>query len=496
MTRVFLPTLPFAVAALATAMATLASGAASAAPPKIEHVLLVSVDGLHAVDLANYLKGHPDSALAKLSKMGVTYRQAYTPVPSDSFPGLTALITGAGPKTTGIYYDDSYDRALAKPGSDCSKLGTEVNYDETTDLDSSKLDGGGALDEKQLPRDPAHGCAPVYPHQFLRVNTVFDVIKGHGGYTAWSDKHLAYDLVRGPMGTGIDDLYTPEVDSNMEDKPDGITSSIDATEKYDDLKVAAIVSEIGGMDHSGAKQTQVPVLFGMNFQAVSVAQKIEGYQDAKATPSAGLQGALEHTDASLQKMLDALQAQKLADSTAIILTAKHGQSPIDPAKRKIIDKKLVPGLVNGVAPDLLAAISADDSALIWLSDQSKTAAVVKVLKANAAQAGIVKVLSGKDLAPMFGDPMKDSRTPDIVLQSVAGVIYTKPGAAKRAEHGGFADEDRHVALIVALPGQKAAHVTARVATLQVAPTILMLLKDPAAELAGAKQEHTQPLPGL
>jgi arylsulfatase A-like enzyme len=92
--------------------------------------------------------------------------------------------------------------------------------------------------------------------------------------------------------------------------------------------------------------------------------------------------------------------------------------------------------------------------------------------------------------------MKDSRTPDIVLQSVAGVIYTKPGAAKRAEHGGFADEDRHVALIVALPGQKAAHVTARVATLQVAPTILMLLKDPAAELAGAKQEHTQPLPGL
>jgi predicted AlkP superfamily pyrophosphatase or phosphodiesterase len=495
MTRVFQPSFPL-TAALAAAMMTLAPCAGMAASTKVEHVLLISVDGLHAVDVVNYLKGHPNSALAQLSNMGITYSKAYTPVPSDSFPGLTALLTGAGPKTTGIYYDDSYDRALAKPGSDCSKLGTEVNYDETADLDSAKLDGGGALDEKQLPRDPAHGCAPVYPHQFLRVNTVFDVVKAHGGYTAWSDKHLAYDLVRGPKGTGIDDLYTPEVDSNMEDKPDGITSSIDATEKYDDLKVAAIVSEIGGKDHAGAKQAQVPVLFGMNFQAVSVAQKIEGYTDARGTPSAGLQGALEHTDASLQKMLDALQAQNLAGSTAIILTAKHGQSPIDPAKRRIIDKKLVPSLVNGVQPDLLAAISADDSALIWLSDQKKTALVVKVLQQNATKAGIVKVHSGKDLAAQFGDPAKDSRAPDIVIESVPGVIYTKPDASKKAEHGGFAEEDRHVALIVALPGQKAAHVGSRVATAQVAPTILDLLKDPTAELEGAKKEHTAPLPGM
>jgi predicted AlkP superfamily pyrophosphatase or phosphodiesterase len=487
---------PLLTAGLAATALALSAAPSLAAPPKIEHVLLISVDGLHAVDAANFIKGHPDSALAKLSKMGVTYAQAFTPVPSDSFPGLTALITGAGPKTTGIYYDVSYDRALSKPGSDCTTRGTEVAYDESLDLDSSKLDGGGAIDEKQLPRDPAHGCAVVYPHQFLRVNTVFDVVKAHGGATAWSDKHLAYDLVRGPSGTGVDDLYTPEVDSNMEDKPDGITSSIDATEKYDELKVAAIVNEIDGKDHSGAKTAPVPMLFGMNFQAVSVAQKIEGYQDAAATPSAGLEGALEHTDASLQKMLDALAAQNLADSTAIIVTAKHGQSPIDPAKRKIVDKKLVPGLVNGVQPDLLAAISADDSALIWLTDQTKTAAVVKVLKANASKAGIAKVLSGKDLAKMFGDPMKDSHAPDIVLQSVPGVIYTKPDASKKEEHGGFAEEDRHVALIVAIPGRVAGHVTTEVTTMQVAPSILTLLKDPTADLQGATAEHTAPLPGL
>jgi predicted AlkP superfamily pyrophosphatase or phosphodiesterase len=490
MIRVSLLTTAFAATSLAL------STSSFAAPPKIEHVLLISVDGLHAVDAARFIKDHPGSALTKLAQMGVTYTQAFTPVPSDSFPGLTALITGASPKTTGIYYDVTYDRALAKPGSDCSKPGTEVAYDETLDFDPAKLDAGGGIDEKNLPRDPAHGCAPVYPHQFLRVNTVFDVVKAHGGTTAWVDKHPAYDLVRGPSGTGVDDLYTPEVDSNMEDNPDGITSSIEATEKYDDGKVAAIVSEIGGMDHTGGKKAPVPALFGMNFQAVSVAQKIEGYQDAKATPSAGLEGALEHIDASLQKMLDALQAQHLGDTTAIIVTSKHGQSPIDPTKRRIIDKKLVPGLVNGVQPDLLADISADDSALIWLTDPKQTALVVKVLQANAAKAGIAKVLSGKALVAAFGDPAKDSRAPDIVIEAQPGVIYTKPSAAKLEEHGGSADADRHVALIVAVPGHKAKQIGARVATAQVAPTILTLLKDPTGELEGAKKEHTKPLPGL
>src|SRR5205085_7588631 len=42
----------------------------------IRHVLLVSIDGLHAVDLANYVKTHPNSALAQLSRHAITYPQA------------------------------------------------------------------------------------------------------------------------------------------------------------------------------------------------------------------------------------------------------------------------------------------------------------------------------------------------------------------------------------------------------------------------------------
>src|SRR5689334_16952947 len=60
----------------------------------IRHVLLLSVDGMHQVDLTNWIATHPDSNLAKLSATGVEYRDAHTPTPSDSFPGLAALVTG------------------------------------------------------------------------------------------------------------------------------------------------------------------------------------------------------------------------------------------------------------------------------------------------------------------------------------------------------------------------------------------------------------------
>src|ERR1700738_1375046 len=84
---------------------------------KVQHVLLLTIDGLHALDLANYVHSHPDSALAKLEKDGVMYNNASTSKPSDSFPGIMAIITGGSPYSTGIFYEISYDRSLSPPGS-------------------------------------------------------------------------------------------------------------------------------------------------------------------------------------------------------------------------------------------------------------------------------------------------------------------------------------------------------------------------------------------
>ena len=454
----------------------------------IKHVLLISVDGMHDADLTAYVKANPSSAMATLAGMGVHYAQASSALPSDSFPGLLAIVTGGSPKSTGVYYDDSYDRALSAPGSDCSVKGTEVVYDESLDMKPEAVDAGG-INPDLLPRDGANGCAPVWPHQFLRVNTVFEVIKAAGGLTAWADKHPAYDLVNGPSGKGVDDLFVPEINVGK------TTDTVAATEDYDDLKVAAVLNQIAGKTSGGAAAS-VPVIYGMNFQAVSVGEKTKGYVDTKGTPSPDLPEALKHTDESLAKFLAAIKAAGNDKDTLIIVSAKHGQSPMDPALVKIVDKKSIGAVLDAVAPGLVAQLTADDVALIWLTDQSKTAAAAAALNAAKADLHIAQVLDAATVGAMFGDAMKDSRVPDLVILPEAGVIYTKPTASKIAEHGGFSAGDTHVPVLVAGPGIAGAVVTDAVATMSIAPTILAVLgMDPMA-LQAVKVEGTAVLPGL
>jgi hypothetical protein len=213
-------TLSLALAAgtLTAALAgALSNSSAIAAPYK--HVLLISVDGLHALDLANYVAANPKSSLAALADTGIFYPNALASAPSDSFPGLVAQVTGGTPKSTGVFYDDSYDRTYFAPASDCKgEPGAEVAFAENIDVDSTRLDGGGKpgdyrsqIDPAKLPMTLINGkCSVVYPHDFVRVNNVFEIVKAHGGRTAWSDKHPAYEWLNGPSGKGIDDLYALE----------------------------------------------------------------------------------------------------------------------------------------------------------------------------------------------------------------------------------------------------------------------------------------------
>ena len=179
-----------------------------------DHVLMISVDGMHAIDLSNYVSSHPNSTLATLAASGVSYPNALTTAPSDSFPGLLAPTTGGTSNSTGVFYDDSYDRSLFAPsvtGADCSgPPGAETVYAENIDKDMKSVTAGGTLgdpisqiDTTQLPQTLTRsGCVPVLPHAFINVNTIFEVIKAHGGRTAWADKHPAYEILNGPSGAG------------------------------------------------------------------------------------------------------------------------------------------------------------------------------------------------------------------------------------------------------------------------------------------------------
>lgn len=214
------------------------------------HVLLISIDGMHALDYLNCVSGGYCPHLAALGTTGVNYTRTSTSQPSDSFPGLMALVTGGTPKTVGAFYDVAYDRVLAPPmnttgnglaGGPCVQQvpnGTTTEYEEGVEINQTLLNGGGpygptdggilSIDPTRLPRDPFNRCQPVYPWNFIRTNTIYGVIHAAGGYTAWSDKHAVYDAVGGPTGTSaqpnVDDYYSPEVNSNATALPGVITA--------------------------------------------------------------------------------------------------------------------------------------------------------------------------------------------------------------------------------------------------------------------------------
>ena len=240
-----------------------------------KHVLLISVDGMHAVDLKRWVESRPGGNFAQLTGKGVVYPNAYTTAPSDSYPGMLAQVTGATPKGGGLFYDDSYDRTeypakafytsqnLADPG--CVKpAGTEITnfeaLDKTYDYSSGLVadyTAGGTLGQVHTQLDPDHmqrklvngQCVPVYPHEYVRTNTIFEVIKQAGRRTAWSDKHPAYEDLAGPSGKGLDELFTPEINSqdtiDKGAKPgDDYTKSFVGVRSYDSLKVQAVLNWI------------------------------------------------------------------------------------------------------------------------------------------------------------------------------------------------------------------------------------------------------------
>jgi predicted AlkP superfamily pyrophosphatase or phosphodiesterase len=86
---------------------------------KYKYVAVFSVDGFHPSDVEKYVAARPQSTIARLLETAYEYTNAKTSAPSDSFPGTLAQFTGASPRTTGVWYDDAYDRTFFLPSSGC-----------------------------------------------------------------------------------------------------------------------------------------------------------------------------------------------------------------------------------------------------------------------------------------------------------------------------------------------------------------------------------------
>ena len=213
-------------------------------------------------------------------------------------------------------------------------------------------------------------------------------------------------------------------------------------------------------------------------------------------------------DDAIGAMVKDLKERDLYDSTLIIVTAKHGQSPIDP-------KRYVAQLKNGTSPATLLSAAGylpfsestlnptgigpteDDISQIWLAHTSDTASALNLLEDNLNQAGISEIFSGNALSinynkPGLGEGL-DPRTPDFIIQPNVGVTYSA-SSKKQSEHGGFAHDDTNVILLVSNPSIAPKTVHADVQTMQVAPTILKSLEIDPMFLDGVRLEGTSVLP--
>ena len=400
------------------------------------------------------------------------------------------------------------------------------------------LDGGGDFNPQQIPHRKVDGhCVPVYPHNFIKTNTIFEVVRQHlpESHTAWSDKHAwGTDWVNGPSGTGVDDLSRTEINSldgpagnDYTGSYDGVAPAYLHTEVFDNIHIQNILNQIDGKDSTGTKTAPVPTVFGTNFQTLSVAQKARnyrggGYADASFTPNAYVAAAIKYVDSAIGQFVAELDAKHLRASTLIIVSAKHGQSPADYSKLKKIGHAVSNALSAylGTQSDSVTGnnlgggqVTDDDVAFVWLNDQSQRDQAVEVLKAVTACPSVdpvSKVVSLStslicadhggsvvDLSKVpskFGNPA-DGRTPDIMVQPNPGVIYTTSGG-KDMEHGGFAADDGHLALLVSLPSFEAETVDDRVQNTQVAPTIVRALGLNPRLLDAVKKEGTRVLPGV
>jgi hypothetical protein len=550
-------------ATLALSTLGIAGGTPTVGSGKIKHVVLLSIDGMHAVDFYNCSHGIAGvnggdpycPNMAALSQTGINYVNTESSKPSDSFPGMAALASGGTPKTTGLYYDVAYDRSLDAPAKatgtglaagTCIPYavpnGTTTDNDQGIDLNDNLLNGGApgaglteggiaSIDPKKLSRDPQNGCAPVYPWNFIRTNTLFGVIHAAGGYTAWIDKHPSYSFVGGPGGNGLDDYYSPEVNSTVVKLPgvktlDGVpcdpirdavvTSAWNASFKniqcYDAIKVYALLNQIAGKTHSGAPAV-VPAVFGMNFQSVYVGQSVNeagvaagGYKNAAAAPSEELLGEIEYVDTAIGEIVGALKSAGIYNDTLLIITAKHGESPIDPT-RYVADGSNTPATLLATAglipfsesPLNSTGIGAteDDVSVLWLKKGSSVPTAVGLLEDNAAAIGLGEIYYGGSLALNYNvggtEPGEDPRSPDIIVTPNVGVTYSG-STSMIGDHGGFAHDDTNVMLLVSNPSFSPQTAAALVATRQVAPTIVKALGLNPWALDAVRAEGTPVLP--
>ncbi|KAL1846748.1 hypothetical protein Plec18170_009039 [Paecilomyces lecythidis] len=456
-----------------------------------KQVIFLSFDGMHQGDLVNYIEQHPNSTWASLIlKNAVVFNNAKASTPSDSFPATSALVTGGTPRLTGIYWDDTWAKDLYPPSSNCTgPIGSEVDWSVASDWNSSSITGGDAFNiSATAMRLTSWGaCEPIFPHDYLRVNTIFEVARANGLNTVYMDKHPTYEFVNGPSGTGLTQGYFPEIGS--------VASTLDAQLAWDDLHWTALSNIIAGHYVNGSGSVDFS-LIGANFQSLTWAQSngggyANGSSLANPVFGANISAALDSYDQKIGTLVRELKAAGKLDSTLLILSSKQGQSPVNESTLKHVDPSL---LVNSTGVDV-SFMTGDDAALLWLARSSDAATAKANLLAKATELNIDSVLVGDEVWQFgFGNPRKDPRAPDVLVIAKDGTLFSTN--KQTSNHGAWLADDLNVPLVIYNPAFAPQNLSNEVKTTQLASTMLSALGLPLAQLDAWRAEGSPVLPFL
>lgn len=449
-----------------------------------QRVILLSVDGLHALDLARWVASEPASALAELSRRGVTYTNAHLPW-DDPAVGMLALATGGTPLSTGIFASTFYDRALSPAGSRCERKGVTVDLLALPDSVLNEPERAANL----LPRDPANGCRAVAPHEMAGDGNVFELVHAHGGLTAWAgDRPALVDLYRGPSGLGLTEAISVSAAS------DEVTASREA----DDRRVAVLLNWVQGKDSTGHGHPGVPELFGMNFTSFAAAQRSPGagYIDMLGGPSTILTEQLRHIDASIGRIVEDLRKENLFDSTWIIVTASYTQSPMARRALRYVSRQKLRTVLDHDFPGEVAYVSSEGAPMIWLHHPESADRVAQALALKREALGIGEIYTPDRLKLFLEPEQAGPRSPDLVLLPQRDVIWLSGTKHVVAVRDGLDDDNTHVALLVS-----GAQLTGRsdptpIPTSQTPALLLRALGMEKLDLPALHREHSPALPGI
>ncbi len=340
-----------------------------------KHVVLISIDGFHPDMYQD--KSWPAPNLRELTKNGVAANHMLSVFPSYTYPSHTAMLTGALPARSGIYYN----QPIGSRG--------EWNW---------------------------------FANE-IKVSTLWQVLQQNG---------LTNAAVEWPVSVTKDITYNiPEIWSDA--FPDRITEARkyatpglieeierNATGRLDSNNMK---EEFFSMDDNSARmaayifQTRRPALLAVHFA------EVDGMEHDDGRDSDSVRLAVAAVDRCIGVLLEAIERSGMKDSTAVIIVGDHGFSTIHTVMRP-----------NMLIRDLPARfIAAGGSCFLYrtaTSNQSDVPGIINAVKDSLNKLPkdkrkLFRIINRRELDKMGADS-----SAILALAAVPGLVFS--GAVKNA----------------------------------------------------------------